>query len=105
MAAMSAAEAAPDVAIIGLGVIGGSAALRLRERGTALRCFSTSSVDCEAAAKSGLHVAASVDDAVRDTGLVLLAVPLDQICAVATQVVGAAPPRATVIHAASLQRL
>ena len=94
-----------DVAIIGLGVIGGSAALRLKERGTAVRCFTTSAVDREEAGRAGLHVASSVDHAVRDVGLVLVAVPLDQICGVAVQVVGAAPPRATILHAGSLQRL
>src|SRR5438270_534829 len=43
-------------------------------------------------------------DAVREVGLVLIAVPLDHICAVATEVLGAAPPTATILHAGSLQR-
>ena len=94
-----------DVAIIGLGVIGGSAALRVRERGTLVRCYSTSSVDCTEAAHAGLTVAASLDDAVRGAGLVLIAVPLDRIGAVAEQVIGAVPPRATIFHAGSLQRM
>lgn len=94
-----------DVAIIGLGVIGGSAALRVRERGTPVRCYSASAIDCEEAARAGLTVAASLDDAVRDTGLVLIAVPLDRISAVADQVIGAAPQRATILHAGSLQRM
>lgn len=93
-----------DVAIIGLGVIGGSAALRLRERGTRVRGFSTSTVDRARAAEAGLQVASSIDDAVRGVGLVLIAVPLDHICSVATQVIGAAPQTTTILHAASLQR-
>lgn len=94
-----------DVAIIGLGVIGGSAALRLRERRTAVRCYSTSAADCAEAAGAGLNVSQSLDEAVRGTGLVLIAVPLDRISAVASQVIAAAPDRATVLHAGSLQRM
>ena len=93
-----------EVAIIGLGVIGGSAALRLRHRGTALLTFSTSSADNAMAAAAGIPVAATVDDAVRQAGLVLIAVPLDAVATVAQSVAGAAPPRATILHAASLQR-
>jgi len=93
-----------EVAIIGLGVIGGSAALRVRHRGTALLTFSTSSADNAMAAAAGIPVAATVDDAIRQAGLVLIAVPLDAVATVAQSVAGAAPPRATILHAASLQR-
>jgi len=101
---MIAKQPDADVAIVGLGVIGGSAALRLRERGTVIRGFSTSAPDCAAAQHAGIAVTRTLDDAVRDVGLVLIAVPLDRISDVADQVVGAAPPRATILHAASLQR-
>jgi prephenate dehydrogenase len=94
----------PDVAVIGLGVIGGSAALRLRERGTSLRAYTTSAADAAAAANAGIAVTTSVDEAVREVGLVLIAVPLDRVCAVAMQVITAAPDGATIFHAASLQR-
>lgn len=93
-----------EVAIIGLGVIGGSAALRLRERGTAVRGFSASAADRAEAERAGLSVAASLDDAVRGVGLVFIAVPLGAISIVAEQVVGAAPGAATILHAGSLQR-
>jgi len=93
-----------EVAIIGLGVIGGSAALRVRERGTSLRTFSTSAQDCALASEAGLIVARSLDDAVREVGLVLLAVPLNRISSVAAEVLGAASPTATILHAGSLQR-
>ena len=92
-----------EVAIVGLGVIGGSVALRMKARGTALRGFSTSARDCADAQEAGVPIAATVDRAVRDVGLVLIAVPLDRIGTVATQVIGAAPPRATILHAGSLQ--
>ena len=93
-----------EVAIVGLGVIGGSAALRVRERGTPQRVFSAGAEDCALAREAGLVVAPSLDAAVRDVGLVLIAVPLDRIAAVALQVIGAAPPTATILHAGSLQR-
>jgi prephenate dehydrogenase len=101
---MSAAAPAPDVAIIGLGVIGGSAALRLRERGTAVRAFTTSSQDAARASAAGIEVAPSLDDAVRDVGLVLVAVPMDAMPNVLPAVVGASTGTATILHAASLQR-
>lgn len=93
-----------DVAIIGLGVIGGSAALRLRERGTGLRGFSASVADRAEAERAGIAVATTLDDAVRGVGLVLIAVPLGALSIVAAQVLGAAPAHATILHAGSLQR-
>lgn len=102
---MSGGREEAEVAIIGLGAIGGSAALRVSERGTKVRGFSTSAADRALAANVGLAVTSSVDEAVRGVGLVLIAVPLDHIGAVATQVVGAAPSTATILHAGSLQRM
>jgi prephenate dehydrogenase len=93
-----------EVAIIGLGVIGGSVALRLRERGTAVRGFSTSVADRSEAQQAGIVVAPTLDDAVRGVGLVLIAVPLGAISIVADQVLGAAPAHTTILHAGSLQR-
>ena len=93
-----------EIALIGLGVIGGSAALRLHERGTALRGFSSSAADRAAASAAGIDVAASLDEAVNGVGVVLIAVPLDQTASVAEAVIGCASPRATILHAASLQR-
>ncbi|HKN67709.1 MAG TPA: prephenate dehydrogenase/arogenate dehydrogenase family protein [Gemmatimonadaceae bacterium] len=93
-----------EVTIVGLGVIGGSAALRLRERGTPLRAFSTSAQDCALASAAGIEVAQSLDSAVRDVGVVLIAVPLNRISIVASEVIGAAPATATILHAGSLQR-
>lgn len=101
---MTNARPDAEVAVVGLGVIGGSAALRLRERGTALRGYSASPSDRALAREAGISVPDSLDEAVRDVGLVLIAVPLDRICVVASQVIGAVPPRATVLHAGSLQR-
>jgi prephenate dehydrogenase len=102
--AVAPATRSADVAIIGLGVIGGSAALRLRDRGTGVRAFATSTKDAALASTAGIEVAPSLEDAVRDVGLVLVAVPLDAMPYVLRGVVASAAPSATVFHAASLQR-
>jgi prephenate dehydrogenase len=101
---MIASVGEADVAVIGLGAIGGSAALRVREHGTKVRGFSTSGVDRALATEAGLQIVSSLEDAVRGVGLVLIAVPLDHICSVAMHVIGAAAPTATILHAGSLQR-
>lgn len=101
---MSERRGRAEVAIIGLGVIGGSAALKLRERGTSLLTYAASDRDRSLAQASAIDVAASLDEAVSAAGLVLIAVPIDRIAGVARAVVAAAPPTATVLHAGSLQR-
>jgi prephenate dehydrogenase len=102
--AVAPAMKSADVAIVGLGVIGGSAALRLRDRGTGVRAFATSAKDAALASTAGIEVALSLEDAVRDVGLVLVAVPLDAMPNVLRAVVAAAAPTTTIFHAASLQR-
>jgi prephenate dehydrogenase len=95
---------ATRVAIIGLGAIGGSAALKLLERGSRPTGFSVDDEDRNAARAAGLDVAGSLAAAVREKDLVLIAVPLDRLAGVAREVIETAAPHATVLHAASLQR-
>lgn len=95
---------ATRVAIIGLGAIGGSAALKLIERGATPSGYAVDDVDRELAAKSGVRVAPDLREAVADADLVLIAVPLDALESVARDVIAAAPPHATIFHAAGLQR-
>ena len=95
---------ATRVAIIGLGAIGGSAALKLLERGSAPGGFSIDAEDNRLAAAAGVRVATSIADAVHEVDLVLIAVPLDHLADVAAKVIGAVPPHTTILHAASLQR-
>jgi prephenate dehydrogenase len=101
---MIARQPDAEIAIIGLGVIGGSAALRLQERGTAMRAYSTSTADCALAREAGVLVAQTLDDAVRGVGLVLIAVPLDRIWRVAQEAIGVVSGGATILHAGSLQK-
>ena len=96
---------ATRVAIVGLGVIGGSAALKLLDRGVTPRGFTIDDEDVRLSAAAGVHVATSLEAAVGDADLVLLAVPLDRLKEVASRVIAAAPAAATVLHAAGLQRV
>ena len=95
---------ATRVAIVGLGAIGGSAALKLLQRGSVPTGFAVDEEDRRLAAASGIRVAPSVREAVRDADLVLIAVPLDQLTEVAVDVVKGCGAHATILHSASLQR-
>jgi prephenate dehydrogenase len=95
---------ATRVAIIGLGAIGGSAALKLIERGAVPTGFAIDDVDRALAAKAGMRVADDIASAVAGADLVLLAVPLDALANVAREVLAHVGGHATVLHAAGLQR-
>src|SRR2546423_10774898 len=97
MVAMTARQGA-EVAVIGLGVIGGSAALRMRERGTALRTFSASAADRAGASAAGIAVAPSLDEAVGGVRLLLLPVPLAQTITGAGNGFGGAPPQGSHLY-------
>lgn len=94
---------ATRVAIVGLGVIGGSAALRLLDRGVTPHGYCSNDQDRIGAADAGVSVHADIGSAVADADLVLIAVPLDQLAAVATAVVGSVGETTTIVHASSLQ--
>jgi prephenate dehydrogenase len=95
---------ATRVAIIGLGAIGGSAALKLIERGVRPVGFDASPADADAAAAAGIVVRSTTREAVADADLVLIAVPLDQVASVTAEVIAGVPSTTTILHAASLQR-
>ena len=90
-------------AIIGLGVIGGSAALKRIERGVRPAGYTRDPEDRRLAEAAGVRVG-SLANSVQDADLILLAVPLDRLQEVASDVVRAAPASATILHAGSLQR-
>jgi prephenate dehydrogenase len=94
---------ATRVAIIGLGVIGGSAALKLIERGSTPRGYTLADEDQRLAAAAGVRVG-TLTESVGEADLVLIAVPLDKLADVAREVIRAASPDATILHACSLQR-
>lgn len=94
----------PNVAIIGLGAIGGSVALALHDRGVPAVATALSADDMRAAEARGVTTAPDVGAAVTRADIVVLAVPLDRIADVAATVVSAAPAAASIFHVASLQR-
>jgi prephenate dehydrogenase len=94
---------ATRVAIIGLGVIGGSAALKLLQRGAMPAGYSADEDDRRLAAAAGVRVA-PITEIARDADLVLIAVPLDKLAEVAREVLAAVSANATILHACSLQR-
>ena len=99
-----AERGATRVAIVGLGAIGGSAALKLLERGSVPAGFAADDEDRQLASAAGIDVTTSIEDAVRDSDLILVAVPLDQLGDVARDVVRSCGKHATILHAAGLQR-
>ena len=107
---MTPAAVAPShptsLAIIGLGVIGGSLGRALHaDPSWTITGFAASDADRDAAADAGLDVASSIEAAAdaASNGVVMIAVPLDRIGQVASAVLRAAPD-ALVLHAGSLQR-
>ena len=95
---------ATRVAIIGLGAIGGSIALKLVELGARPNGYTADEDDRRRAAAAGVRIGSSIENAVADSDVVLLAVPLDQLAGVARKVVSGTRPTTTILHAASLQR-
>lgn len=95
---------ATRVAIVGLGAIGGSVALKLLSRGAVPRGYSPDEGDRGLARSAGVTLVGSIEHLVVDADLVLIAVPLDQLAGVAARVMAAAPAAATILHVSSLQR-
>ena len=97
-----------NLAVIGLGLIGGSLARALREAGAVqtIAGFDSNPLRCAAALSLGVvdHIGTSAADAVKDADLVLLSVPvLDTQAAMAALVQGL-KPGAVVTDAGSTKR-
>ncbi len=93
-----------NVAIAGLGLIGGSIALDLRRRGFAQRLVGIEASDEHAAMALELGLVdeiASFDEAIRQADLVVLALPVDAIAAVLPRALGALPAGAHAIDTGS----
>ena len=95
------------IAIIGLGLIGGSWALALKETGyTAHRIgFDAPGVLKQAIDSGAVHQAANdLDQAVRDADLVVLATPVGKILELLPQLIAAAPSRALITDVGSTKQ-
>jgi prephenate dehydrogenase len=97
-----------QVAIIGLGCIGGSLARALVAQGVTVRGWSVSASDREQAARAGIEVVGSDGDggaaACADAALIVLAVPLERVAMVADGLQSVVGNRAVFVHTAGLQR-
>lgn len=92
------------VAIIGLGLIGGSLARALRERGVAVCGWSSSPQDRELAARAGIPVASDARSAAAPAAAVVFAVPIDRLSDAASPVLDAMQGGAVAMHVGGLQR-
>jgi prephenate dehydrogenase len=95
--------AAGRVAVVGLGLVGGSLARLLAARGVDLVATDVSPATRAAARRAGLTVADDVPGCVADAGLVVLATPLRAMAAVAAEVAAHAPATATVTDVGSVK--
>ena len=96
-------SAAPQVAVLGLGLIGGSLVRLLTARGVAVVGTDAAPATREAAREAGLLVADGVADAVTGADVVVLAVPLRAMRAVAADVARHLGPDATVTDVGSVK--
>jgi prephenate dehydrogenase len=95
------------LAIIGVGLIGGSAALALRQAGQTGRIVGVGRDDesLQQAIDLGvIDAAASLEDAVRDADLILLATPVGQFPAMMQRMDGVIAPHAVITDAGSTKR-
>jgi prephenate dehydrogenase len=94
----------PRVVVIGLGCIGGSLARALTERSVDVRGWSTSQSDCDQARSHGIDVrVSSVESAVSDADVVMIAVPAQAIAEVAVETIRFAPAATAIVHCGGLQ--
>ncbi|MFP3713010.1 prephenate dehydrogenase [Puerhibacterium sp. TATVAM-FAB25] len=95
----------PDgrVAVLGLGLVGGSLARLLHARGADVVGYDADPATRAAAAAAGLRVADDVAGAVAEADVVVLAVPLRAMGAVAAEVAAAAPHGVTVTDVGSVK--
>jgi arogenate dehydrogenase (NADP+) len=92
------------VGLVGLGLIGGSLGLDLQAAGAEVRAWVHRPQTAERARERGLAQAVSTEAAVlQGCGLVVLALPLDQLLAPASELVGALPADAVVTDVGSVK--
>ena len=94
---------AGTIAVVGLGLIGGSVALDARARGWPLVATDVDPVQREAATAAGIAVVDDVASAVRDADLVVVATPARQVARVLQEVDAARSSRVLATTVASVQ--
>ncbi|HEX5438559.1 MAG TPA: prephenate dehydrogenase/arogenate dehydrogenase family protein [Gemmatimonadaceae bacterium] len=92
------------VAVIGLGLIGGSLARALAEQGIPVRGWSTSADDRALAGAAGVGVAAAAAAAVAGAATVVFAIPVDRLATTVPPLLGLLERDAVALHAGGVQR-
>jgi arogenate dehydrogenase (NADP+) len=92
------------VGLVGLGLIGGSLGLDLQAAGAEVRAWVHRPQTAERALERGLGQQVGTEAAILDgCGLVVLALPLDQLVAPAPELISALPPKAVVTDVGSVK--
>ncbi|MEB3194449.1 MAG: prephenate/arogenate dehydrogenase [Cyanobacteriota bacterium] len=92
------------VGLVGLGLIGGSLGLDLKAAGAQVRAWVHRPQTAERALERGLAQAVSTDPSIlKGCGLVVLALPLDQLVAPGPELLAALPPEAVVTDVGSVK--
>lgn len=94
----------PSLTVVGLGCIGGSIAKALQSNGAFVRGWSTSQADTALARDVDLDVPdATLEQAMSDARMVIIAVPVQSIAEVAAVAVRGAPEEAVIVHCGGVQ--
>ena len=93
----------PIVSVIGLGCIGGSLVQALSPTVANVRGWTTSAADAAAARGRDLDVPETLELALSDANVVVIAVPVQAIGEVALHAIRAAPASATIVHCGGVQ--
>lgn len=94
------------IGIVGLGAIGGSLALALRDR-VPVVAWARGAADRGAARAAGIHVSANDEswpDEIASSSIVVIAVPLTNVASVVRRLLPVLPDESLLLHASSLQR-
>lgn len=93
----------PNVAVIGLGCIGGSVVKALASDVARVRGWSASPEDCAMARALGHDVPDALESALAEADVVVIAVPVQAIADIAARAIGGAPATATILHCGGMQ--
>lgn len=92
-----------NIAVVGLGLIGGSLALRLAEAGHPVSGWDSDPATRSAAGTAGIAVGAGLGDAVATADVVVLAVPLTTLTGAVAEIAGLLPPDAVLTDVGSVK--
>lgn len=102
--AVNKEHAVSNVAVLGTGLVGGSIALAAQRDGCHVKIYDISPETMSAAKTAGLTVVDSPSDLCKDTDALFIAVPVEQVQAVAAMIKGSLESRCIVTDVSSVKR-